>query len=145
MAAAHMTPEIRQQLEDAALDYLHALDSLASVEAIASCFTTDAVIDLSALGMAIYDGHARVRDFAGEVIGAMRHSMHMLTNFRVTAFSGEAASCRAYACGMGRTKDGVTVKAYVSYELGLRLTPEGWRLHLLRATPQFPVEDGQEQ
>lgn len=119
--------EDRLAIQDLMIAYAHAVDSMHDVEAICDVFTDDAVFDLSGIGLAALQGHDGIRQFFSNVFGAMANHAHYLTNFAVTAYTGDTASMRAYVIGMGVGKDGRAVTVNGRYYFDVRRTAAGWK------------------
>ena len=133
--------EERRALEDALLDYLVAVDALDDLDFMTSCFTSDAVLDLSGLDLGVFEGAEQIRGFYAKVFESMSHHMHTMTNFRVTEYDGETARTYAYVCGMGRSTAGVDIQVYVYYDLQMRRTASGWKISRFYEAPKLPMPD----
>ncbi len=139
--AAAISLEEAKALENALIAYCTAVDLLDDVDGIAGLFTEDATLDLSGLHLPIFEGRAAIAGFYTQVFASMSHHMHMMTNFRVTEFTGDTARCRAYVHGMGRSNAGVDISVFVWYELAYRKTPQGWQISHFYEAPQLPMPD----
>ena len=135
------TLQDRRDLEDALLAYLTAVDGMDDLDAMVAVFTEDAVLDLSGLDLAVFEGAAAIRSFYAQVFETMSHHMHMMTNFRVTEYAGDKARCHAYICGMGRSRQGVDIQVYVYYDLQMRRAPGGWKIAHFYEAPKLPMPD----
>lgn len=132
--------EDRLALEDLVLAYAHAVDSLSDIDGILACFTEDADYDLTGIGMAHVTGHAGIRESFEGVFAANSHHAHYITNFAVTAYSGDAATTRNYVIGMGRGYDGSSILVHGRYHFEAVRTPAGWRF--ARYTMAFLMPPG---
>lgn len=119
--------EDRLAIQDLMVAYAHAVDSMHDIDGICDVFTSDAVFDLSGIGLPAIDGHDGIRDFFTTVFANMAHQAHYLTNFAVTAYDGDTAAMRAYVIGMGQGKDGQGVTVNGRYYFTVRRTPAGWK------------------
>ncbi|MDE2404859.1 MAG: nuclear transport factor 2 family protein [Sphingomonadales bacterium] len=119
--------EDRVALQDLTIAYAHAVDSMHDLDGIVACFTPDASFDLSGIGMATVEGHDGIRGFFAGAFAANAHHAHYLSNFAVTACSGDTASVRTYVTGMGRGKDGSAITVHGRYYFDAVRTAEGWR------------------
>jgi ketosteroid isomerase-like protein len=117
----------RLAISDLMIAYATAVDSMGDIDAICDVFTEDADFDLSGIGLPKASGHAGIRAFFAGVFADMTHHAHYLTNFAITAYSGDTASARAYVIGMGRAKDGSEVTVNGRYYFDVRRTPAGWK------------------
>ena len=131
--------EERRALEDAVLNYLVAVDALDDLDGMTACFTEDAVLDLTGLELGTYVGTAAIRGFYEQVFKAVKHHMHMMTNFRVTEYAGDTARIHSYVCGMAHSSEGVDIQVYVYYDLRLRRTADGWKISHFYEAPQLPM------
>ncbi|MFA7440533.1 MAG: nuclear transport factor 2 family protein [Sphingomonadaceae bacterium] len=140
MARISVPLEEKNALEEALINYCTMVDSLSDIDGIVDCFTEDALLDLSGLKLDVYRGADRIREFYTRVFKDMSHHMHMMTNFRVTAYDGATASVYAYVAGMGRSQAGIDVLVYVYYDLDLRKCADGiWRFSRFYEAPQLPM------
>jgi len=119
--------EDRLAVQDLMIAYAHAVDTVSDIDGVLDVFTTDAVFDLSGIGLAALNGHDGIREFFSNVFANMTHHAHYLTNFAVTAYAGDTASMRAYVIGMGAGKDGSTVTVNGRYYFDVARTDAGWK------------------
>lgn len=119
--------EDRVALEDLTVAFAHAVDSRQDVAQVLACFTPDAVIDLTGIGMTRFEGHAGIRGFYEAAFAANSHMAHIVSNLAVTAYSGDAAAVRSYVTAMARGQDGSAITVHGRYYFGARRTAEGWR------------------
>jgi len=117
----------RLALEDLTIAYATAVDSLTDIDGILACFTEDVDYDLSGIGMVHVDGHAGVRAFFEGVFAANSHHAHYLSNFTVTAFTGDTAATSNYVIGMGRGYDGSEILVHACYYFDAVRTAAGWK------------------
>jgi ketosteroid isomerase-like protein len=136
---ARPTLEDRRALEDALFDYLTAVDALNDLDGMMTCFTEDAVLDLSGLDLGVFNGAEAIRGFYTQVFKTMSHHMHTMTNFRVTEYSDNDARVYAYVCGMGRSQTGTDIQVYVYYDLRMRRTDKGWKICRFYEAPKLPM------
>jgi ketosteroid isomerase-like protein len=114
---------------------------MGDIDALVSCFTEDAVLDLTGLDLGIYEGSAAIGGFFAGVFETMSHHLHTLSNFRVTEYAANDARCYAYICGMGRSHAGVDIQVYVYYDLRMRRTASGWKIAHFYEAPKLPMPD----
>lgn len=119
--------EDRLAIEDLVVAYAHAIDTMGDPADVLALFTTDAVYDLSGIGLARLEGHEAIRGFCETVFANMAHQAHYLSNFAVTTYAGDTASARCYVSGMGLGKDGSRVSAHGRYYFDLVRTAGGWQ------------------
>jgi hypothetical protein len=94
-------------INNAFIRYATSLDH-GDVEAVVSCFTSEATIESPVLGK--FHGHAGVRDFAQRTANLLREHVqfrHVVTNL-VADVDGDRARARCYLLDF-RTRDGKTV------------------------------------
>lgn len=107
---------------------------MGDIDSILAVFTEDAVFDLSGIGLSAMLGHDGIRDFHTNVYANTAHMAHMahyLSNFAVTAYTGQTASIRAYVNGIGLGKHGRGVIVYGRYYFDVIRTAAGWKSHAL--------------
>lgn len=131
--------EDRLAIGDLLVAYAHAVDTGADLAAVCDVFTSDAMFDLSGIGIPPQSGHAGIRAFFEGVFAAMAHQAHYLSNFAITAYSGDTASVRAYVTGMGRGKDGSAVTVHGRYYFDVCRTPSGWKATRLTMDLLMPI------
>lgn len=119
-------PEDRIALEDLLVAYAHAVDSF-DADGICAVFTPDAVFDLSGVGYPALQGHDAIVAFFAQAFAAISAQGHYLSNFAVTAFTGDTATVRAYVTGMARFKAGGGVTVHGRYYFDVVRTPTGWK------------------
>jgi len=114
-------------IQDLLVAYAHAVDSLHDIEGICDVFTPDAVFDLSGIGFPSLHGHAEIGRFFEDTFAAMVGHAHYLTNFAITAYTGDTASVRAYVTGMGKYKAGGGITVHGRYYFDVVRTGAGWK------------------
>ena len=77
-----MPLDTRLALQDLMTAYCYAVDDIGNVEGILALFTPDAVLDFTALGLPLMQGHAAIRAFFESVFADTTDHCHMITNFR---------------------------------------------------------------
>lgn len=125
-----MTPcpiEDRLAIEDLIIAYAHAVDSMHDIDGICDVFLPGALFDLSGIGLEALHGHEGIRAFYTQVFANMAHHAHYLSNFAITAYTGDSASVRAYVDAKGLGKDGNAVTVRGRYYFDLVRTPVGWK------------------
>ncbi|MEY2925531.1 MAG: hypothetical protein RL367_8 [Pseudomonadota bacterium] len=127
MSSQTIPVEDRRAINDLLIAYCTGVDSLGDIDAILAVFAEDAVFDLSGIGLPNVVGHAGISGFFAGVFADMSHHAHYLTNFAMTAYTGDTASARAYIMGMGRAKDGNEVTVYGRYYFDVKRTCTGWK------------------
>ena len=133
--------EDRMAIGDCLTAYCNAVDSLSDMDGLLSCFTEDAVLDLSGIKLPRFDGHAGIRRFFTQVFHDMSHHAHCATNFTVDHLDDESAKCRAMVIGTGRSHDGRTVLVYVRYFLEFARTATGWKMARFGETALMPLPE----
>lgn len=119
--------EERIALQDLMTDYCYAVDKLADVDELLDLFTDDAVLDLSDIGLPLMPGKANFRKFYEAVFADMSHHTHYISNFRVGAYDGSAATLWAYVQGLGRAKSGSEVHVHVRYRMDCVKVGAAWK------------------
>ncbi len=133
--------EDRQALQDLLNAYCTAIDSLTDLDGLMNCFTSDAVFDVTGIGLPRFEGQAEVRGFFEQVFGDMPHHAHYITNFTIDRLEENEAFCRNYAIGNGRSKDRQVIKAYVKYNLHFVRTTDGWKIKTFVEDALMPLPD----
>jgi ketosteroid isomerase-like protein len=133
-----MPDEVRTAIERLMVDYCHHLDALGDAEPLLALFTPDAVVDMTALGMPLFEGHAGLRSFFDGVKAGLSHSFHMIGNFRPESWDGAVAVMTAYVQGMGQPKDGARVVMQVRYRMECVAAADGWQCRRYTVTPMMP-------
>lgn len=134
-----VTPEDRFALQDLMTAYCYAVDDLEDLEGLLDLFTDDAVLDFSAIGLPAMNGKAAFRGFYEGVFADMTHHTHYLSNFRIDSFGGDTAGLRAYAEGLGRSKDGNSVHVHVRYRMNAVRAGDGWKITRYEIHPGMPM------
>ena len=110
-----MPLDTRLALQDLMTAYCYAVDDIGNVEGILALFTPDAVLDFTALGLPLMQGHAAIRAFFESVFADMTDHCHMITNFRPLRHDGDTAAMSAYVVGLGRSRAGASIDIKVQY------------------------------
>lgn len=131
--------EDKLALQDVLTAYCNAVDSLTDMDALLSCFTEDAVMDLGGIHLPKFVGHAEIRKFFTQVFHDMSHHSHSSSNFTIERLEGDTARCRASVIGTGATHDGNSVLVYVRYFLDYRRTASGWKWAHFSETALMPL------
>lgn len=134
-----MPEEVRTAIERLMVDYCHHLDALADAEPLLALFTPDTVVDMTALGMPLFEGREGVRGFFEGVKAELSHSFHMIGNFRPDSWDGTTAVMTAYVQGMGQPKDGARVVMQVRYRMECIETASGWQCRRYTVAPMMPL------
>ena len=133
--------EERMALEDIMTEYCYRVDALDDIPAILDLFTDDAVLDFSFIGLPAMHGKPAFKSFYEGVFADMSHHNHYISNFRLDKYEGDAAEMRAYARGMGRSKDGGMVDVDVRYRMEFLRTDQGWKVTRYEIHPSMPMPD----
>lgn len=131
--------EERMELQDVMTEYCYRVDALDDIPAVLDLFTDDAVLDFSFIGLPTMDGKPAFQAFYEGVFADMSHHNHTISNFRLDAYDGDTATVRAYARGMGRSKDGGMVDVDVRYRMNFVRTSEGWKVARYEIHPAMPM------
>ena len=131
--------EDRQALQELVSSYLIALDDAEDLEQLLSCFTEDAVFDMTALDYPIFEGMAALRELFTGAFASMNHSAHYATSFKIDSLAQDTASARTHAMGMGVPVDGDSVLFYVQYHLKFQRINSNWKIQSLRGQPLMPI------
>jgi len=131
--------EDRQALQDVLHAYCAAVDSLSDMEGLLSCFTEDAVFDLSGINLPRFEGHTQIRQFFEQVFSDMSHHAHYSTNFAIDRLDADEALCRAYVIRMGVSKAGSSVHVNVCYQLEYLRTSGGWKIKSFSEAALMPL------
>ena len=119
--------EDRLAIQDLLIAYAHAVDSLHDLDGICEVFVEDAVFNLSGIGFPSLNGTGEIRTFFEDTFAAMSAHAHYLTNFAITAYTGDTASIRAYVIGMGKYKAGGGITVHGRYYFDVVRTGTGWK------------------
>ena len=131
--------EDQQALQNVITDYLVAVDDLSDIEAVLSCFTSDATFDMSGINYPTFEGHGALRLFSTEVFSSMSHHAHYATNFKIDSLTQDNASARTHVIGMGVTNGGEDVLFYLQYHLDYQRTQQGWKISSFRGHALLPI------
>lgn len=137
---ASCPPEVRLALEDVAVAYAHAADSLDDPGDVCALFVEQGVYDLSGVGFPRLVGHDAIRGFFERSFAAMAAQAHYLSNFAVTRWSGERASLRAYVRAMGHYREGGRITVHARYYFDLVLVEGAWKIETFSLDALLPVE-----
>lgn len=133
--------EDRIAIQDLMVDYCYAVDKLDDLDDLLQCFTEDAVLDFSRIGLPLMNGHGDIRRFFERVFADMSHHAHHITNFKLDSYDGDTASMRAYMIGLGRSKDGNSVHVNVCYTFDVVRTAAGWKARRYSMFSMMPLPD----
>lgn len=133
--------EDRQAIQDTLTAYCTAVDSLSDLDGLIDCFTEDAVFDATGIGLPLFEGRSRIRVFFEQVFGDMTHHAHYTTNFVIDRLEENDAFCRNYTIGLGKSKAGQVIQAYVKYNLHFVRTPQGWKIRSFSESATMPLPD----
>ncbi|MFO1375915.1 MAG: nuclear transport factor 2 family protein [Steroidobacteraceae bacterium] len=133
--------EDKAAIEDALKAYCTAVDSLSDMVGMLKCFTEDAVLDLSGIGLPKFTGHDQIRGFFTQVFGDMSHHAHFATNVVVNRLADDEAKVNAYVMGMGKAYSGLSVLVYVKYWLEFVRTGDGWKMKYFGEAAMMPMGD----
>jgi hypothetical protein len=93
-----------------------------------SAFSSDAVWDATAVGLARLEGHDQIREFFENDAKAIDRQFHILTNHIVEFVDDDRARGTNYVFSEGETASGATFKAIALNEDTYVRTAEGWRI-----------------
>ena len=133
--------EDKAAIEDGLKAYCTAVDSLSDMDGMLKCFTEDAVLDLSGIGLPKFVGHEQIRGFFAQVFKDMSHHAHFATNVVVNRLVGDEAKVTAYVMGIGKAYSGLSVLVYVKYWLEFVRTKEGWKMKHFSEAAMMPMGD----
>jgi len=133
--------EDKAAIEDALKAYCTAVDSLRDMDGMLKCFTPDAVLDLSGIGLPKFTGHDQIRGFFTQVFADMSHHAHFATNVVMNRLEGDEAQVTAYVMGMGKAYSGLGVLVYVKYWLDFVRTADGWKMKRFSEAAMMPMGD----
>ncbi len=119
--------EDRLALQDLILAYCNQIDNSA-VDNVVDCFTGDALLDLTGLGLSKLHGHQEIREFFSSVFSTMAHNAHYSTNFTVDRLEADSARCYAYVFAVGIANDGGDVLVHAKHEIDCVRTEKGWKI-----------------
>lgn len=123
--------EERAALQDVLFDFWEAGDGLSDLEGALACFTKDAVIDMTALGVPSFKGHAAIRESFAGAFRDYAYLAHFGTNFRVIRLDSDDAECRVSVAAHAKTRAGVETTNHVEYRLSYRRSDDRWRISAL--------------
>jgi len=123
--------EDRAALQDVLFKFWEAGDGLSDLEGALACFTEDAIIDMTALGLPRFAGHAAIRDSFADAFRDYAHLAHFGTNFRVIQLDSDWAECRVSVTANATSNAGVETTNHVQYTLSYRRLSDGWRISAL--------------
>ena len=118
----------RLAIEDLAVAYAYAVDSIGESEGVANLFTEDGVYDVSGFGLGEFAGRAAIRGFFDDAFEAMASNAHMLSNFRIADYRAETATAEAYMHAYSLGKDGKLLDLKALYRLDVARTADGWKI-----------------
>ena len=139
MVQAKAPIEERIALEDMMTEYCYRVDALDDMPAVLDLFTDDAVLDFSGIGLPAMNGKPAFKAFYESVFADMSHHNHYISNYRLDRYDGDTASMRAYARGMGRSKDGGMVDVDVRYRMDFVRNGDGWKITRYEIHPGMPM------
>ena len=137
--------EERFALQDLMTAYCYAVDDLGDLQSLLDLFTDDAVLDFSAIGLPAMEGKVAFRGFYESVFADMTHHTHYLSNFRIDSFGGDTAALRAYAEGLGRSREGNSVHVHVRYRMKAVRTGGSWKISRYEIHPGMPMPGSLEE
>jgi len=120
--------EERLALQDMMTEYCYAVDKLTDLHELLSLFTEDAILDLTDIGLPMMNGKAEYTKFYESVFADMTHHTHYISNFKPISYEGDKASMRAYAEGLGKSKDGNEVHVHVRYLMDFVKVGGDWKI-----------------
>lgn len=135
----NMPLEDRTALQDLMIAYCYAVDRLEHVDELLALFTEDAVLDFSAIGLPLMNGHGDMRKFYESVFKDMTHHAHYITNFRPIRYDGNSGAMTAYVIGIGHSKDGNEVTVNVQYTFEAIRTAAGWKCQRYSMFSMLPL------
>lgn len=141
MSAALSCPvEDRLAIQDLAVAYARAVDTMGDIDGVLAVFAEDAVFDLSAIGLDPLHGHERIRAFYEAVFAANAHHAHHLSNFALTAYDGDSGALTCHVHGIGVARDGGRVTVHGRYHFAVARTAAGWKATHYALDLLLPIE-----
>ena len=123
--------EDRLEIEDLAIAYCTAVDTIGDVDGVCALFAEDAVYDLTTLGLGEICGRKSIADFFAGAFPTMAHNAHALSNFAIVGYAGNTASARAYVNAVSRGTDGSEMALRARYHFNVARGEAGWRIDRL--------------
>jgi len=118
----------RLAIEDLAIAYAYAVDAIGDSDGVADLFTEDGVYDVSGFGLGEFAGRGAIRTFFDGAFAAMASNAHMLSNFRLTDFSGETATAETYMHAYSLGKDGKLLDLKALYRFDVAQVTGEWKI-----------------
>lgn len=116
--------------------YCAAIDARTDPAGVAARFwTTDGVLDNSAIGSAPVEGHAALTENFAQMFAAMEMLDHRLSDFRLIEWDDTSAEASARVAATARPKGGETFQMTGDYHLEAQRTDAGWKLSRLAFVP----------
>jgi SnoaL-like domain len=131
--------EDRFALQDLLTTYCGLVDGLANLDGLVGLFTSDAKLDVSAIGLPCVCGQREIRSFFGSVFQRVSHCAHYWSNFTVVRRGTGDASIGAYAIGLAQTIAGEREMVYVQYVIECVRVLDGWRIRQFEIKPRMPI------
>jgi ketosteroid isomerase-like protein len=120
--------EDRIAIEALIISLATAIDSMGDMAGVLAHFTEDGVYDLSAAGLAKFEGHAGISSFFTAAWAAHSHFAHFISNFAITDYAADTSSAQVYATGHALTKDGARSAVQARYAIDVVRTRQGWKI-----------------
>lgn len=117
--------EDRLALQDLIVRYCTEIDK-ANLDGVMSCFSENALLDLSGLGLPIFKGKGAIRDFFASVFKGTLHNGHYSTNFKIHSLSANNAQCESYVFAVGIAADGRDILVHAKHQFGCVKEHEQW-------------------
>lgn len=133
--AHDISVEDRLDLSEMFIRYCGALDTGEPAEAITAFYTSDGVLDNSAVGSPVVAGHEGLLQVFAGMQQAMDGMEHYLSNFLVLSEVGSEVSASCYVQAQGRPKGGDPFAIRGKYQITATLTEAGWKLAKLVFQP----------
>ena len=118
--------EDRFQIEDLAIAYCTAVDTIGDIEGVCALFAEDAVYDLTALGLGEIKGRDAIAAFFADMFPNMAHNAHSLSNFAIVRYAHDSAVARAYVHAISRGIDGSEMALRARYHFAVARRGAAW-------------------
>ncbi len=122
----HCPVEDRLGIEDLAIAYCTAVDTIGDIDGVCALFADDAVYDLTTLGLGEVRGRKGIADFFAGAFPTMAHNAHALSNFAIVSYAGDTASARAYVNAISQGTDGSEMALRARYYFDVARGGAGW-------------------
>ena len=118
--------EDRLAIEDLAIAYCTAVDTIGDIEGVCALFAENAVYDLTTLGMGLIKGRDAIAIFFAGMFPGMAHNAHSLSNFALVSYARDSAVARAYVHAISRDIDGGELALRARYHFTVARQGAAW-------------------